>query len=188
MNSDAFTEIVERYYEPLYKFALSLTRAEADACDLTQQTFYVWAAKSHQLRDQSKAKAWLFTTLHRTFLATRRRYSRLPHHSLEEVPIEDLPASSPDLAAAVDSPQVVSALAQVEPVYQAAVALFYLEDYSYHEIAEILDVPVGTVKSRIARGIVQLRQILGFSLPKRTKAFANGSASVPLVSSNGNSR
>jgi RNA polymerase sigma-70 factor (ECF subfamily) len=180
MNADDFTQIVARFYEPLYKFALSLTRAEADARDLTQQTFYVWAAKSHQLRDQSKAKAWLFTTLHRSFLATRRRYSRLPHHSLEEVPIEDLPAFSPNVANAVDSSQVLSALAQVEPVYQAAVALFYLEDYSYHEIAEILEVPVGTVKSRIARGIVQLRQLLGFSVPKRAKSFSD--APVALVS------
>lgn len=163
MDSDDFARIVAQHYEPLYRFALSLTRAEADALDLTQQTFYVWAAKGHQLRDQSKAKTWLFTTLHRVFLGSRRRHSRFPHHSLEDVPLEDLPAYSPNFADVVDSPQVLSALAEVDEVYQAAVALFYLEDYSYREIAEILEVPVGTIKSRIARGIGQLRQLLGFS-------------------------
>jgi RNA polymerase sigma-70 factor, ECF subfamily len=168
MDSDGFTELVTRLYEPLYRFALSLTRAEADARDLTQETFYVWAAKGHQLRDQSKAKAWLFTTLHRSFLATYRRHTRFPHCGLEEVAVEDLPTVSPDLANVMDSPQVLSALAKVDEVYQAAVALFYLEDCSYREIAQILEVPVGTVKSRIARGIEQLRQLLGFSAPVRS--------------------
>jgi len=55
---------------------------------------------------------------------------------------------------------VLSALARVEETYQAAVALFYLEDCSYQDIAAVLEVPVGTVKSRIARGIAQLREIV----------------------------
>ena len=57
-------------------------------------------------------------------------------------------------------PQVLRALAQIDPIYQAAVALFYLEEYAYKEIAAILDVPMGTVKSRIARGIAQLQKAL----------------------------
>jgi RNA polymerase sigma factor (sigma-70 family) len=144
---------------------LSLTRVESDAWDLTQQTFYVWAAKGYQLRDLSKAKTWLFTTLHRAFLEARRRQSRLLHLELEEVS-EQLPAFSPELADQVDSSQVLPALARVDEVYQAAVALFYLEDCSYKEIAQILAVPVGTVRSRIARGIMQLRGILGFVEPE----------------------
>ena len=71
-----FEGLVARFYEPLYQFAFSLTRSEADACDLTQQTFYVWATKGHQLRDASKAKMWLFTTLHRDFLNRRRHLVR----------------------------------------------------------------------------------------------------------------
>lgn len=166
MDSGRFTEIVNLNYEALYKFAFSLTRTEADACDLTQQTFYLWATKGHQLRDQSKAKAWLFTTLHRAFLGTRRQQTRFPHHGLEEIQLEE--AFSPNVANAVDSSQVLSALGKVDQVYQAAVALFYLEDLSYPEIGEILEVPVGTVKSRVARGIAQLRQLLGVSASRRT--------------------
>jgi len=151
--------MVARYYEPLYQFAFSLTRAEADACDLTQQTFYVWATKGHQLRDPAKVKTWLFTTLHRQFLETRRRLTRFPHHELEAVDYE-LPAIAPATAAQLDSAQVLQALARVDDIYQAAVALFYLEDCSYKEIAEILEVPMGTVKSRISRGIGQLQVLM----------------------------
>lgn len=167
MVSDEFGQIVAQNYEPLYKFAFSLTRAEADANDLTQQTFYVWATKGHQLRDRSKAKAWLFTTLHRTFLEVRRRQTRFPHQDLNEVAPEDLPASYPPSDDRMDSTQVLKALARVDEVYQAAVALFYLKDWSYREIAEILQVAEGTIKSRIARGIVQLRQLMGCAASPR---------------------
>ena len=154
-----FEGVVALYYEPLYKFAFSLTRAEDAACDLTQQTFYVWAAKGHQLRDQTKVKTWLFTTLHRQFLEGRRRQTRFPHHELGEVEFE-LPAVVPSFANGLDGALVLRTLGQVDEIYQAAVALFYLEDYAYKEIAEILDVPLGTVKSRIARGIAQLQKLL----------------------------
>src|SRR5262245_11815084 len=96
-----FESIVARYYEPLYQFAFRLTRAEADACDLTQQTFYVWATKGHQLRDSAKVKTWLFTTLHRQFLESRRRITRFPHHPIEESDYE-LPVISPNLANQLD--------------------------------------------------------------------------------------
>jgi RNA polymerase sigma factor (sigma-70 family) len=154
-----FENLVAEYYRPLYQFAFSLTQAEAEACDLTQQTFYVWATKGHQLRDETKVKSWLFTTLHREFLETRRRQTRFPHFELSKVDAE-LPCLSPARVNQLDSPQVLRSLAQVDQVYQAPVALFYLEEYSYKEIAEILEVPMGTVKSRIARGIAQLQKLL----------------------------
>src|SRR5947209_7522059 len=118
-----FESVVARYYEPLYQFAFSLTRAEADACDLTQQTFYVWATKGHQLRDDSKVKTWLFTTLHREFLDGRRRHSKFRHYELGQVDAE-LPVVSPARVDQLDSPRVLDALAGVDEVYQAAVAVF----------------------------------------------------------------
>jgi len=154
-----FESVVARCYEPLYQFAFSLRHTEADACDLTQQTFYVWATKGHQLRDPAKVKTWLFTTLHRQFLESRRKLTRFPHHELEAMGCE-LPVITPTLANQLDSAQVLKALASVDEVYQAPVALFYLEDCSYKDIAEILDVPMGTVKSRISRGIGQLQSLL----------------------------
>jgi len=154
-----FESLVERFYAPLYQFAFSLTRAEADACDLTQQTFAIWAAKGHQLRDASKVKTWLFTTLHREFLDSRRRQTRFPHVELETTEAE-LPTVAPLSISGLDTSHVLNALARVDGVFQAPVALFYLQDHSYNEIAEMLGVPLGTVKSRLARGIAQLQQLL----------------------------
>ena len=104
-SGEDFESIVAQYYEPLYQFAFSLTRTEADACDLTQQTFYVWATKGHQLRDKTKVKTWLFTTLHRGFLESRRRQTRFPHYELSEVPLE-LPEMPSLLVNELDSRQV----------------------------------------------------------------------------------
>jgi RNA polymerase sigma-70 factor (ECF subfamily) len=154
-----FDSLVSRYYGPLYQFAFSLTRTEADACDLTQQTFYIWAAKGHQLRDGSKVKTWLFTTLHREFLNMRRKIVRFPHLELGEMEHE-IPAVSPDAINALDAARVVALLGQVGEPYHAALTLFYMEDCSYKEIAEILDVPLGTVQSRISRGMSQLQQLI----------------------------
>ncbi len=129
MSEQSFESVVARYYEPLYKFAFSLARTEADACDLTQQTFYIWATKSHQLIDITKTKTWLFTTLHRTFLQKRRRETRFPHSELDEADV-DLPYTMPVVANDLDAGQALYALSQVDEIYQAPVALFYLEDCS----------------------------------------------------------
>src|SRR5262245_33679423 len=121
MNSaDQFEAIVEEHYEPLFRFAMSLTRTESDAWDLTQQAFYILMTKGHQVRDLDKIKTWLFTTLHRNFLASRRRQIRFAHHPLEEVSNE-LPTLSPISFHQLDCPQVLSALAKVDEAYQAAV-------------------------------------------------------------------
>jgi RNA polymerase sigma-70 factor (ECF subfamily) len=154
-----FEGLVNAYYAMLYQFAYSLTRDEAEACDLTQQTFSVWASKGHQLRDKSKVKTWLFTTLHREFLGGRRRQNRFPHIELEFAAAE-LPAVSPPSVNRLDSALVLQALAQLDEIYQAPVALFYLQDHSYNEIADVLDVPLGTVKSRLTRGLARLHQLL----------------------------
>jgi len=155
-----FDRLVELHYGPLYRFAMSLTRTESDACDLVQQTFLTWATKGHQLQDVAKVKSWLFTTLHRCFLESRRRTTRFPHLEIEEAGPE-LPNVEPDQVRRLDAQDALQLLSQVDEQFQAAVALFYLEDYSYNEIAGILDVPLGTVKSRIARGVIQLRELVG---------------------------
>jgi RNA polymerase sigma-70 factor (ECF subfamily) len=154
-----FEKLVASYYGPLYQFAFSLTRDEADACDLVQQTFCIWANKGHQLRDAAKVKTWLFTTLHREFLGTRRKQGRFPHVELDAAAAE-LPSVPPATVNRLDTAQMLRALAQLDEIFQAPVALFYLQDCSYNEIADILEVPLGTVKSRLTRGLARLHQLL----------------------------
>ena len=160
MSNEVFTQLVDAHYAPLYRFALSLARNSADAGDLVQQTFFIWATKGEALRDGSKAKSWLFTTLYREFLRGRRRNGRIT--SIEDLPPgeQDIAAEDIDRVARLDAATVMSALQSVDEVFRAPLTLFYLDDLSYQEIAEALDVPIGTVMSRLSRGKAQLRGVL----------------------------
>ena len=160
MSSEVFTQLVDAHYAPLYRFALSLAKSPADAGDLVQQTFFIWATKGHDLREASKAKSWLFTTLYREFLHGRRRDARAV--SLEDLPPDeaDVAAEDVDRATRLDAASVLAALQSVDEVFRAPLTLFYLEDMSYTEIAAMLEVPIGTVMSRLSRGKAQLRAAL----------------------------
>jgi RNA polymerase sigma-70 factor (ECF subfamily) len=160
MSADPeFERLVNRYYRDLYRFGFSLTGSEADACDLTQETFYVWARKRHQLRDPAKVKAWLFTTLHRQFLQTRRHETHFKDEPIDEASPE-LPAIAADCVNRIDARTLLRFLKQLDEMYRAPLVLYYLEDLSYNEIAETLAVPLGTVQSRIARAKIKLLQLL----------------------------
>jgi len=154
-----FEGLVEQYYSALYRFAFSLSHSESDACDLTQDTFLIWAKKGEQMRDRSKVKSWLFTTLHREFLQRRRRTTRFPEIQISDAEFE-LPEVPPISNEKLDRQNIFNAVARLDHNFQTVVSLFYLEDYSYPEIAEILEIPLGTVKSRISRGVAQLQQFL----------------------------
>lgn len=165
MHSLDFEELVDRFYPMLYRFALSLARNEADACDLTQQTFSVWATKGHLLRDSSKVKSWLFTTLYREFISNWRREMRWPKEELSEVENE-LPAALPEAVDCLESTQVMEALQSIDETFRAPLVLFYLQEHSYEEIAQILEIPIGTVMSRLSRGKQKLQQAFLHRQPK----------------------
>ena len=158
MPGNEFEQLVDTHYTALYRFAFSLAKNEMDAADLTQQTFYIWAQKGRDLRDAAKAKSWLFTTLYREFLGARRHETRFPKVSLDEAP--DEPADAPLAAEKIDASSAMSALGKLDENFRAPLTLFYLKQFSYTEIAEVLNVPIGTVMSRLSRGKAQLRQIL----------------------------
>jgi RNA polymerase sigma-70 factor, ECF subfamily len=160
MDELSFENAVNAHYEMLYRFAFSLARSEADAGDLVQETFCRWATHGGQLRDKSKAKSWLFTTLHREFLGRRRHEDKFPKVEISIVDETELSANSPSPEKQLDGASVISALQRLDETHRAPLALFYLEEHSYRDIAEILEVPIGTVMSRISRGKELLRQII----------------------------
>jgi len=155
-------ELVGNYYAPLYRFGLSLSRNEADARDLVQQTFYTWATKGHQLRDTSRVKTWLFTTLYRDFLAKKRHADRFVDTEDASNFVEPMHIA-PSVIDSLDAVIVQKALHALDDRYRAPVTLFYMQQHSYREIAEILHVPIGTVMSRISRGKAELRRQLSDS-------------------------
>ncbi|MFT5837483.1 MAG: RNA polymerase sigma factor (sigma-70 family) [Candidatus Azotimanducaceae bacterium] len=153
-----FDEIVSAFYQPLYRFGYSLAKNEHEAGDLAQQTFFIYAEKGDSLRDKSKVKSWLFTTLYREFLRRRRKDSRMDHY--EPQMLEAAGGSvEPHIRRTMDANLAVEALEEVDAVYRQPLALFYMKDLSYREIAETLDVPIGTIMSRLSRGKAQLRDI-----------------------------
>ncbi len=159
MPAPEFQLLVDRYYEPLYRFGYSLAGNRDDACDLAQQTFFIWARQGHALRDAGKVKSWLFTTLFREFLKLHRHGKRIT--LVEEPELDAQPGDlDPSWISRLDGETVVAALRGVEEIYRAPLTLFYLEELSYKEIADVLGVPIGTVMSRLSRGKDHLRRLL----------------------------
>lgn len=154
-----FDAVVEQFYQGLYQFAFGLTGNASDAADLTQETYRVLLLKSGQIRDPQKIKSWLFTTLYREFLGRRRHLVRFPELDVAEAESE-LPAIDAAQAENLDANVVISALQTLEEKYRAPLIMFYLEELSYKEIAAVLEVPIGTVMSRLSRGKQILRQRL----------------------------
>lgn len=150
---------MDRHYAALFRFGLSLAGSTDAASDLVQQTFFLWAEKGHQLRDPSKAKSWLFTTLYREYLSTYRRMTAHPQVELDDSTGE-LPAIEPAAFSNIDGSSVIAGLQKLDDVFRVPLTLFYLQDLSYKEIADVIGAPIGTIMSRLSRGKEQLRALL----------------------------
>jgi RNA polymerase sigma factor (sigma-70 family) len=158
-----YDAIVDQFYEGLYRFALGLSGKTSDAADLTQETYHILLVKGDRIRDPKRVKSWLFTTLYREFLRRRRHLIRFPEHDLAEVDSE-LPTVESRHLENLDAALVLDALQTLDEAFRAPLAMFYLENLSYKEIADVLELPLGTVMSRLSRGKAQLRQRLQASL------------------------
>jgi RNA polymerase sigma factor (sigma-70 family) len=174
-----FADLVDAHYQALFRFGMSLTRDVDRASDLVQETFCIWAAKNGQLRDRTKAKTWLFTTLHREFLSQRRRASKFSDDPVDEEAAAAVGGPEEDAERQMDGQRALELLGALEEIYRAPLALFYLQQHSYKEIAAILDVPIGTVMSRLSRGKEMLRRRMTdepSSAPKNILQIQNGEA------------
>jgi RNA polymerase sigma-70 factor, ECF subfamily len=177
VTDQQFEQVVHDHYASLYWFALGLAREEDEARDLVQQSFYIWSEKSGQIKDPAKVRSWLFTTLHREFLRRRSREQRFPHLDLATVEGE-LPDPSVISVDQMDASALIQALLQIDQIYRTPLMLFYFEDYSYKKIAEVLELPAGTVMSRLARGKDALRKLLMEDATTQKRA-GNGVAECP---------
>jgi len=159
-NPTEFERVVNDFYQDLYRFAYSLAKNQADATDLTQQTFYRFATKGDTIRDKSKTKSWLFRTLKNDFLSQARRSQKFQQIALEDAGPELPDEQSEDQSRSFDSQLAVDALQKVDETYRIALSLFYMKGLSYKEIAHTLEIPIGTVMSRLSRGKAQLKSAL----------------------------
>jgi RNA polymerase sigma-70 factor (ECF subfamily) len=148
-------QLVEEHYAGLYRYAFRLSGSQADAEDLTQDTFCQAQLKLHQLRDPGRAKAWLFSILRNGYLHRVRA-----HRQEHAVPLEwvgDLAERVPEPLPDVEPECLQQALGELPEAFRTPIILYYFEDFSYRDIAEQMDLPIGTVMSRLARAKAHLR-------------------------------
>jgi RNA polymerase sigma-70 factor (ECF subfamily) len=139
----------------LYRYAYRLSGSAADAEDLTQETFCKAQLNYSQLRDAGRARPWLFSILRNAYLHRVRADKQENCVPLDGV--GDLPEPLPDSLPEIDPEQLQQALNDLPEGFRTPIILFYFADFSYRDIAEQMDLPIGTVMSRLARAKAHLR-------------------------------
>jgi RNA polymerase sigma-70 factor (ECF subfamily) len=147
--------LVDQHYESLYRYAFRLSGSTADAEDLTQEAFCKAQLNLAQLRDLGRVKPWLFSILRNAYLHRLRADKQQPCVSLECV--GDLAEPLPEALPEIDPERLQQALNDLPELFRTPIILYYFEDFGYREIAEQMDLPIGTVMSRLARAKAYLR-------------------------------
>lgn len=157
-DDEAFAQAALSHIDSLYGTALRLTRRAADAEDLVQDTYLKAFRSAHQFEPGTNLKAWLFTILHNTFRNARRHDGRNPvdvdSEAVERAVGTGPSEQSPEqiLTRATLDANLQAALDALPDAFRQAVWLRDVEELTYAEMAQVLDVPIGTVMSRISRG------------------------------------
>jgi RNA polymerase sigma-70 factor (ECF subfamily) len=176
---EGFAREALSYIDSLYGAALRLTRQAADAEDLVQDTYLKAFRSADQFERGTNLKAWLFTILYNTFRNMRRHDGRSPIEVDSEVVEQAIDvagqAKTPEqlLTRATLDADLQAALDSLPDAFRQAVWLRDVEEFSYAEIASMLDVPIGTVMSRISRGRRMLFERLVGTRAESTRPKAN---------------
>lgn len=170
----AYRELIRRYERPVFALVYRMVRDRELAEDLTQETFVKVLNALASYRSEFKFSSWIFKIANNTAIDHLRR-RELPTLSLDGSPHADSPESIEATALQVSSRDETAlgeveakelggaieiAIGQLRPEYRTCILLRHVEDRSYEEIAEILDLPLGTVKTYIHRARQELRSAL----------------------------
>ena len=151
-------ELVDEHYRAVFGYAYRLSGSVIESKDLTQQTFMLAQTNLTQLREPRAARGWLYTIARHEFL---RRRPASPWVTLEDLPepiSSEGETSWPD--GELTSEQLQAALNELPVEFRVPVVLFYFENLSYRDIAQHLNLPLGTIMSRLSRAKTQLRRKL----------------------------
>lgn len=154
-NQRNVQKLVDAHYESLYRYAYRLSGSAADAEDLTQEAFCKAQANLSQLRDFGRSKAWLFSILRNAYLHRVRAAKQQPCVSLDGV--GELAEPTPEPLPDIEPEQLQKALDELPEVFRTPIILYYFDEFNYRDIAEQMDLPIGTVMSRLARAKAYLR-------------------------------
>jgi RNA polymerase sigma-70 factor (ECF subfamily) len=148
--------LVDEHYVALYRYAYRLSGSAADAEDLTQDAFCQAQLKLAQLRDGDRAKPWLFSILRNAYLHrvnSRKREAAC----VSPDDLANIPEAAPDPLPEIEPEQLQLALDELPEEFRTPIILYYFDDFTYRDIAEQMDLPLGTVMSRLARAKTHLR-------------------------------
>lgn len=170
-DMQAFGALVAKYQHRVFNIVFRLCRRQADAEELAQETFLKALEKINQFRGQSGFYTWLFRIAVNLVMTHRRKEGRVKLHSIDcddGTQATALAAAARNTEAAPDaaamkadtSRKVLEAIEQLDDEFRAVVLLREIEDMNYDQIAHVLNVPSGTVKSRLYRARVILREKL----------------------------
>jgi len=156
-DREAFDQLFRLLQEPLYRYVFSLVGARALAEDVLQEVFILIYRKIRWLREPGLLRPWAYRIATREAFKQLKRERRWSDKAEDESVLLDLPAPSRDELA----PELIAQLvARVSPASRAVIVLHYLHEMPLAEIAEVMDVAVGTVKSRLAYGLDLMRRQL----------------------------
>ncbi|MBI3585161.1 MAG: sigma-70 family RNA polymerase sigma factor [Nitrospinae bacterium] len=159
-TEDGFKQIALPHLKFIYNMALRLSGSEYDAEDLTQETFYIAFKKFYQLKDENKCKNWLFSIMRNLYLKEVERKGNFRELNLDNEGeylqnLESIAAknySENEMIKKIDNQGIQPLLDRIPEKYKSPFLLFYMDNRSYKEIADTLNIPIGTVMSRISRG------------------------------------
>lgn len=178
-----FQELTSPHIRLLYNIALQYTGSSYDAEDLVQETMFIAYKNFSSLREKQKCKAWLLTILRRLFYKEQNRKYKQPLLIGDESYVQLLNRYAGDeqkinLEKIESATEIQHSLDGLPEKYKTPLLLFFMEDMSYKEIAGTLDLPIGTVMSRLSRGKHYLKKaMLLRALPQQA-----GTKIVPIRS------
>ena len=177
----AYEVLIARFERPVYNLVARLSEDPADAADITQEVFLKIFRKIHDFRGESSLKTWIY----RIAVNEARNHHRwFGRHKKQEMSLEAEPGEAPGFIDHLSDPGrspldltldhetralIESALNEINPSFRAFLVLREIEALGYEEIAEILEISLGTVKSRIRRGREALREKLETSLDRTSQ-------------------
>ncbi len=166
--------LVEDHLDAVYRYAYRLSGNRDQAEELTQQAFLQACARIGQLRRAGRARAWLLAIVRNCYWRQLRQRQREPQLVPEE--LCDQWCQAPSEEADWDAEQLQQALDRLPAVYRVVLLMHYFEQASYQQIARRLDIPVGTVMSRLSRAKARLRRLLS----REGHAVAPAASSAPI--------
>jgi RNA polymerase sigma-70 factor (ECF subfamily) len=184
-DQSAFTELVRRHERRVFAVAVRMLGREEDALDATQDAFLTVYRKLEQFRGESAFSTWLHRIAVNACYDLLRKRARQPMLHLatdDDREFEPGPPVDDHAGAVAGELDAERALAQVSPDFRAVLVLADVQDLSYEEVADILGVPIGTVRSRLHRGRIALGKAMGLSPGERAPAASREPAARPRPS------